>query len=185
MHQARARGQRESGGFCRGDPLQASNKGDGMKQTVTTILIAALVSGIVMQAYRHFGSAPGAADQAAAVAADSSPTVDGERGPGTGSGPETTAASAPAALRYTDALTEDVWVDGSRQSGDDHRVLTNAEHSICFITKIEISGIAAPEDSSACSMQIDDFTGFWDLVATVEEGSQAQIRCNARCLIWE
>ena len=57
--------------------------------------------------------------------------------------------------------------------------------SVGDITKIELSGIADADDSSSCTMQIDDFTGFWDLVATVEEGSDAHIRCNARCLVWE
>lgn len=97
----------------------------------------------------------------------------------------TAAVAGRPGLRYTDALVEDVWVNGARTPGDDHRSLTDAENSICFITKIEISGIQSPEDTSSCEMQIDGFTGFWDLVATVQEGSQSEIRCNARCLIWE
>jgi hypothetical protein len=88
-------------------------------------------------------------------------------------------------LRFTDALVEDVWIDASRTAGDDHRTLTSTDTSICFITKIEISGIQSPQDTNSCAMEIDEFTGFWDLVATVEEGGQSAIRCNARCLIWE
>lgn len=98
------------------------------------------------------------------------------------------AAGQPRAaptLSYTDALPEDVWIDASRGAGEDHRALTDAANSICFITKIEISGIQSPDDTSSCAMQVDDFTGYWDLVATVKEGGKSSVRCNARCLTWE
>ena len=137
-----------------------------MKQILIIVLIAAVVSGVVVQAYRMTGAADpsGSAPAPAALPAD---------------------AVQPLALSFTDALPEDVWVDGSRGAGDDHRSLTAADNSICFITKFEISGVQAADAASSCSMQIDDFTGFWDLAATVEQGSQSHIRCNARCLVWE
>jgi hypothetical protein len=98
------------------------------------------------------------------------------------------AATEPTAgptLHYTDALPEDVWIDGSRTAGDDHRALTDSANSICFITKIELSGIQSPDDTSSCALEIDEFTGYWDLVATVKEGGKSSIRCNARCLTLE
>ena len=101
--------------------------------------------------------------------------------------PATPAAAGPAVLtlHYTDPLPEDVWIDASKTAGADHRSLTDADHSICFITKVELSGIGSPNDKSSCTMQVDEFTGFWDLAATVEEGGRSSVRCNARCLIWE
>lgn len=88
-------------------------------------------------------------------------------------------------IHFTDALPEDTWVDGSRQAGGDRRTLTDAANSICYLTKIEIKGIQGPEDTNSCVIGLDDFTGHWELIATVEEGGQSSVRCNARCLEWE
>jgi hypothetical protein len=143
-----------------------------MKQVLLSAIVSALVAGIVVQFYRAYG--------------------DGDDPPRTDTRPTSEApvqdigaASAAPSLSYTDALVEDVWIDAARTAGDDHRSLTDADNSICFITKIEVSGIQGPDDTSSCAMEIDEFTGYWDLVATVEEGGQSQIRCNARCLVWE
>jgi len=95
------------------------------------------------------------------------------------------AGVATAALRYTDDLIEDTWVNAARQAGSDRRALSSASSSICYLTRIEISGIQGPEDSSSCAVDIDDFTGFWQLIATADEGGRSEIRCNARCLSWE
>lgn len=143
-----------------------------MRQVLISVVIAAIVSGLVVQAYRVSDARNESGNIAAAAGsmpADASAT----------------ARSVGLSLSYTDALVEDVWIDGARTAGDDHRSLTSGANSICFITKIEIKGIQGPQDSSSCVMQIDDFTGFWDLVATVEEGGQSEVRCNARCLVWE
>jgi hypothetical protein len=91
----------------------------------------------------------------------------------------------PISLRYTDEPTEDSWVDGTRGAGADDRSLSNASNSICFLTKIEIKGVQGPEDSGTCRIAVDDFTGFWQVTADVPEGSRSEIRCNARCLVWE
>jgi hypothetical protein len=91
----------------------------------------------------------------------------------------------PISLRYTDEPAEDSWVDGARAAGTDDRALSDASHSICFLTKIEIKGFQAAEDSGTCRIAVDDFTGFWQVSADVPEGSRAEIRCNARCLVWE
>ncbi len=88
-------------------------------------------------------------------------------------------------LSYTDALIEDTWVNAGRTVGSDRRTLTSASSSVCYLTKVQISGIQTPDDSNTCAIEIDDFTGFWQLIATADEGSQSEVRCNARCLTWE
>jgi hypothetical protein len=92
---------------------------------------------------------------------------------------------APLSLRYAVEPAEDSWVAGARGAGADDRVLSSAANSICFLTKIEVKGFQAPEDSGTCRVTVDDFTGFWQVTADVPEGSKAEIRCNARCLVWE
>ena len=97
----------------------------------------------------------------------------------------TAGSRAPISLHYTDEPTEDSWIAGGRASGADDRVLSNASNSICFLTKIEVKGFQGPEDSGTCRVAVDGFTGFWQVTADVPEGSRAEIRCNARCLVWE
>jgi len=138
-----------------------------MKHIAVSALVAAIVSGIVLFLI------PPRLGENSITTMDQAPTAAPERTP------------AALNLRVNDALPEDVWLDGSRGPGDDHRILTSSENSVCFITKIDVRGIASPEDGYSCSMEIDDFTGFWDLVVAIEEGSQANVRCNARCLTWE
>lgn len=94
-------------------------------------------------------------------------------------------ARAPVSLRYTDEPAEDSWVAGARGAGADDRVLSSAANSICFLTKIEVKGSQGPDDSGTCRVAVDDFTGFWQVTAEVPEGSKSEIRCNARCLVWE
>lgn len=98
---------------------------------------------------------------------------------------EVAGSRAPISLHSTDEPTEDSWIDGARASGADDRVLSNASNSICFLTKIEVKGFQGPEDSGTCRVAVDGFTGFWQVTADVPEGSRAEIRCNARCLVWE
>ena len=92
-------------------------------------------------------------------------------------------AVAPPVLRYTDELIEDGWV--ARAPGADEKPLERASNSICYLTKIEIKGIQGPEDASSCAIGVDEFTGFWQLTAAVGDGGRSEIRCNARCLVWE
>ncbi|HET7608265.1 MAG TPA: hypothetical protein VFL84_06280 [Gammaproteobacteria bacterium] len=107
-------------------------------------------------------------------------------GDGTAATAEGVAASrAPLSLRYTDEPAEDSWVAGSRGAGADDRVLSSAANSICFLTKIEVKGVQGPDDAGTCRVAVDDFTGFWQVTAAVPEGSKSEIRCNARCLVWE
>ncbi len=95
------------------------------------------------------------------------------------------ANAALPSLRLTEQIAEDTWVNGSRGSGSDRRSLADASTSICYLTKVEIKGVQSPEDSNACEIRIDEFLGYWELVATVVEGGQSEVRCNARCLTWE
>ena len=92
---------------------------------------------------------------------------------------------AAISLRYTVEPSEDSWVAGARSAGADDRMLSDSENSICFLTKVEVAGIQSPEDRGSCRIAVDDFTGFWKVTAEVPEGSQSEIRCNARCLVWE
>jgi hypothetical protein len=103
-------------------------------------------------------------------------------GTGGDSQPSDTAVPAPA-LSYTEDLIEDGWV--ARAPGADHKPLAPAANSVCYLTKIEIKGIQGPEDGSSCTIGIDDFTGFWQVTAAVGEGGRSEVRCNARCLVWE
>lgn len=100
---------------------------------------------------------------------------------GTTEGAATTVT--PPALRYTEALVEDGWV--ARAPGTDEKPLERASNSICYLTKIELKGIQGPEDASSCAIGIDEFTGFWQVTAAVGEGGRSEVRCNARCLVWE
>lgn len=88
-------------------------------------------------------------------------------------------------LRYTVEPAEDSWVNGARSYGADDRMLSDAESSVCFLTKVEVAGFQGPDDTGACRVEVDEFTGFWKVTADVPEGSSAEIRCNARCLTWE
>jgi len=96
---------------------------------------------------------------------------------------EAAAAVPPPVFRYTDELIEDGWV--ARAPGTDEKPLEPASNSICFITKIEIKGVRGPEDGNSCAIGVDEFTGFWQLTAAVGDGGQSEVRCNARCLVWE
>ena len=137
-----------------------------MKQTVLTIVTAALVSvGVIWL------------EELLEPADDARPAAAAE--------PSAAALDLASLLNISDALVEDTWVNASRQAGSDQRTLTNAAHSICYLTKIEISGIQSAADHNACAIEVDDFTGFWQLIGSVEEGGVSEVRCNARCLSWE
>jgi len=149
-----------------------------MKQILISAVVALLVAGGMSLALRPSPATDGVPGAAPTLAADTSASAAGAAG---AAGTESTGLS----LRYTDSLIEDVWINAAGQAGADHRQLSAASNSVCFITKIEISGISSPDDTNSCQLSVDDFTGFWDLTATVEEGGHSSVRCNARCLIWE
>ena len=77
------------------------------------------------------------------------------------------------------------WIRINSGEGADHKILSSAGNSVCFLTHVALGGIQSPEDSSACTVSVDDFTGFWQVTASVEEGTQAEVWCNARCIEWQ
>jgi len=139
-----------------------------MKQILVSALVAALVSGGAIVLFASDDAAE--ADARVAAPAAAAPSA---------------GTTAPLSLSYTAELGEDAWVDAARTAGTDHKPLADAANSICFLTRIEIAGVQSPADTNSCSIGIDDFTGFWEVRATVEEGGRSSVRCNARCLVWE
>jgi hypothetical protein len=92
----------------------------------------------------------------------------------------------------TEELEQDAWLrgmsrDGSPRPGpaDDAKPLANSSNSICFLTKVEFTGLGDQEDTTSCKITIDDFTGWWQVNAIQADGTDASVACNARCLIWE
>jgi hypothetical protein len=140
-----------------------------MKQLLICALVAAVVSGAIF------------------LLGDALEADDDDVAPSNSQSDSTSVDPAAEALplRYTDALIEDTWINAARQAGSDKRTLTNASSSVCFLTKVEISGGQGPDDTSSCAIEVDDFTGFWQVIATAGEGGRSEVRCNARCLTWE
>jgi len=87
---------------------------------------------------------------------------------------------------------QDAWLRGTNRDGsprpgpaNDQKPLVDASNSLCFLTKVEIEGMNGPEDVATCSIQVDEFTNWWQVHATQGEGTDASIACNARCIAWE
>jgi hypothetical protein len=151
-----------------------------MKPAVLSAIVAAVVAALVSVVAVKVG-APRAASPEAQPALDMDALA--ER---LANEPALAGKLKPLTLSYTAEPAEDGWVDGSRgTAGADHRSLAPASNSICYLTKIEIKGIQSPKDSNSCRIGIDDFTGYWQLAAEVGEGGKSQVRCNARCLVWQ
>ena len=92
---------------------------------------------------------------------------------------------SPTVLSFTVDNVEDSIVDGTRYTGVYSKLLVSAENSICYLTKVQFKAMQGPDDSNICSVEIDEFTGHWQVNATIEEGSVSEARCNAGCLIWD
>jgi hypothetical protein len=146
----------------------------GREKNMKQLLICALVAALVSVAVLWLDEASEGFDDDAVTGTGPAPDS-----------PDAAGAAAAPALRYTDALIEDTWVNAERQGGSDERTLTSASSSVCFLTRIEISGSPGPDDTNSCAIEIDDFTGFWQVIATAAEGGRSEVRCNARCLTWE
>ena len=93
--------------------------------------------------------------------------------------------STPIVLSYTPEVLNDAIVDGTRYTGEYSQLLVDAENSICYLTKVQFKAMQEQEDSNICSVEVDEFTGFWEVNSTIEEGGTSEARCNARCLVWE
>ncbi len=102
-----------------------------------------------------------------------------------GGGDPSDAVSNPRVLSFTMEGIEDSIVDGQRYNGVYSQLLSHSDNSICYLTKIQFRAMQGPEDSNICSIELDEFTGHWQVSATIEEGGGSEARCNARCLVWE
>lgn len=131
-----------------------------MKQALISAGIAAVVALFVVLAARG-----------------SDDTLNGDAATGTN--------PVPLTLSYTTEIIEDAIVNGARYTGAEPKLLAEAGNSICYLTKIQIKAMQTVEDSSTCMIDIDEFTGFWQVTAIVDEGGTAEVHCNARCLVWE
>ena len=97
-----------------------------------------------------------------------------------------------AQLTIIDESEQDAWLRGANRDGsprpgpaDDQKPLADASNSLCFLTKVEIEGMDGPEDVATCSIQVDEFTNWWQVHATQGDGTDASVSCNARCIVWE
>ena len=98
----------------------------------------------------------------------------------------------PQVISFSDESPEDSWLrgrnnDGSPRLGPANHMnsLVEAENAVCFLTKVEIQGQDAYEDMNACRVDIDEFTGWYQINATQGDGSDSSVRCNARCIVLE
>ena len=95
-------------------------------------------------------------------------------------------------LTIIEESEQDAWLRGANRDGsprpgpaDDQKPLADASNSLCFLTKVEIEGMDGPEDVATCSIQVDEFTNWWQVHATQGDGTDASVACNARCIVWE
>lgn len=95
-------------------------------------------------------------------------------------------------ITFVGESEQDAWLRGTNRDGslrpgpaDDQKPLVDASNSLCFLTKVEIEGMDGPEDVATCSIQVDEFTNWWQVHATQGEGTDASIACNAMCIALE
>ena len=137
-----------------------------MKQALLSGLVGAVVAVVAMQ----IGGAGGDVDQLAAELANHESLV---------------SKFSPRVLSFNMDEVQDSIVNGAQYTGSYSKLLVDAENSVCFLTKAQFKAMQNPEDSNICSIEIDEFTGHWQVTATVEEGGSSEARCNAGCLVWE
>lgn len=95
-------------------------------------------------------------------------------------------------ITFVGESEQDAWLRGTNRDGslrpgpaDDQKPLVDASNSLCFLTRVEIEGMDGPEDVATCSIQVDEFTNWWQVHATQGEGTDASIACNAMCIALE
>lgn len=138
-----------------------------MKTIILSAIIAVVVSGITTWSLNNAGQPPEM----------EAPQVDYERILESLDVPDLSVSMEPEAP---------AWIRlGTGIEASEQKILANAANSACFLTHVEISGIQSPEDKHACSITVDDFTGFWQVTASTGEGTQSELYCNARCVVWE
>ena len=142
-----------------------------MKQIVISALVAAIVSSLTWHvAVSDRGSAQPDVGQLARQLAGNEVMIENFK---------------PAELSFSMEPEIAAWVKGTAYTGTDSKALTDASNSVCFLTRVELGGIQGPEDVSSCAVTLDDFTGYWQVGATVAEGGKSEIQCNARCIVWD
>lgn len=101
-------------------------------------------------------------------------------------------AITPRVISFTAESAEDSWLQGRNRDGsprpgpsNHQNPLIEAENAVCFLTKVEFQDMSGAEDTNACSVSIDEFTGWWQVNAILGDGSDSSLRCNARCVVWE
>ena len=105
---------------------------------------------------------------------------------------QVSAGGGAVQLTIIEESEQDAWLRGANRDGsprpgpaDDQKPLADASNSLCFLTKVEIEGMDGPEDVATCSVQVDEFTNWWQVHATQGDGTDASVACNARCIVWE
>jgi hypothetical protein len=149
-----------------------------MRQVLSGIVVAAVASFVTLQIARPSGELdPAQLDRLANRLADHAALR---------------SAFAPKALGYTEESEEDAWLAGTAQDGsprpgpaDDEKQLADAAKAACYLTKVEFQGMNDLNDQTACRIAIDEFTGWWTLHAVQGDGTDASVRCNARCVEWK
>ncbi len=101
-------------------------------------------------------------------------------------------SGSPVSFRFTEELGEDAWLRGKARDGsprpgpaDDAKPIADSANSICYLTKVELTGMDGQEDTTSCKISIDEFTGWWQIHATQGEGTDSSVSCNGRCLVWD
>lgn len=150
------------------------------KQIVPAIVAAVLASLVTAYLVRTPPAAltPGELDQLATTLA-AHPALQG-------------GTTSSFALTVTPKHDEEAWLQGMGADGrprpgpaDDVKPMTKADNSVCFLTDVEFSGFNSNDDTLACRVTVDEFTGFWELHAIQGDNTDGSVRCNASCLSWQ
>ena len=81
---------------------------------------------------------------------------------------------------------QDAWMAANRGAAVESKILSDPANSICFLTKVDFDHAVGTVESggSACWIDRDEWTGWWQVNGEIKEGTAANIRCNAMCLTW-
>lgn len=144
-----------------------------MKAVITSAIVAVIASALTTWVL----SSGSGMEQSAAVVDVSAPAIDYDR---------ILSQLDVADLSISPEPEAAAWIRlnaGTAQS--EQKILAPSANSACFLTHVEVRGIQSPTDHNACTITEDDFTGYWQVNATTGEGTQSELYCNARCVVWE
>lgn len=105
------------------------------------------------------------------------------------------ASAAVAAVETSDAFEltviaaeQEAWMRANRGAAHEKKILADPANSMCFLTKVDFQNSPAAGENdggSACWVDQDDLTGWWQLNGEIKEGENfADISCQARCISW-